>query len=117
MATLDQRLSPAPDRIKPKEWEPPKNGICPEIRIFGTWWNVGWLFVFVWVFLLIFLAASTWFIETDMGKAFVERYPGILWEGPAMEAQGFPWWLRYEHYLNLFLMVLIIRAGITILAD
>jgi thiosulfate reductase cytochrome b subunit len=117
MSAFDRRLEPAPARIEQKEWEPPKHGICPEIRLFGRWWNIGWLCLFLWVFLLIFLAGSTWIIETETGKAFVERYPGVLWEGPVMEAQGFPWWLRWEHYFNLFLMVLIIRAGITILAD
>jgi sulfoxide reductase catalytic subunit YedY len=32
-------------------------------------------------------------------------------------AHGFPVWLRYAHYLNLLFMVLIIRAGLSILMD
>ena len=30
---------------------------------------------------------------------------------------GFPWWLRAQHFLNMFFMMFIIRAGIQILAD
>src|SRR5262249_18448233 len=117
MSTFDRRLVPAEDWIDPKEWTPPKHGIAPEIRLFGRWWNVLWLGLFAGVFLVISLVGSTWFIETETGKAFVLRYPGTLWQGPAMEAQGFPWGLRWQHYFNLFVMVLIIRSGLSILAD
>jgi methionine sulfoxide reductase catalytic subunit len=89
MNTFDRRLQSAEDRIDPRAWLPPKQGIAPEIRLFGKWWNVGWLCLFAWVFLLIFLVGGTWFIETETGKAFVERYPGTV-KGPAIEAQGFP---------------------------
>jgi len=117
MSTFDRRLTQAEDRIDPREWTAPKRGIAPEIRLFGRWWNVLWLGLFAWVFLIVFSVGSAWFIETDTGKAFVVHYPGTVWRGPAMEAQGFPWWLRWEHYFNLFVMVLIIRSGIAILAD
>src|SRR5579871_5267306 len=30
---------------------------------------------------------------------------------------GFPGWLRYAHYFNLLFMVLIVRAGLSILMD
>ncbi len=33
------------------------------------------------------------------------------------QAHGFPVWLRYGHYFNLLFMVLIIRAGLSILMD
>ncbi len=41
---------------------------------------------------------------------FLRRYPG---EYPLPEAaeSGFPWWAQWTHFLNLFLMVLIIRSG------
>jgi DMSO/TMAO reductase YedYZ molybdopterin-dependent catalytic subunit/thiosulfate reductase cytochrome b subunit len=117
MDTFDRRLNPAEDWIDRKEWTPPKQGIAPEVRLLGRWWNVGWLCLFAWVFLIVFSAGSTWFIETETGKAFVGRYPATLSRGPASEAQGFPWWLRWEHYFNLFIMVLMIRSGISILAD
>jgi methionine sulfoxide reductase catalytic subunit len=116
MATFERHLQSAEDRIDPKAWLPSQKGIAPEIRLFRRWWNVAWLCPFALVFLLIFLVGSTWFIETETGKAFVERYPGTV-KGPVIEAQGFPWWLRWEHYFNILFMMLIIRSGITILAD
>jgi DMSO/TMAO reductase YedYZ molybdopterin-dependent catalytic subunit/thiosulfate reductase cytochrome b subunit len=47
---------------------------------------------------------------------FITRYPGIP---PSVVAvtTGFPAWLRLLHFLNLFFMVFIIRAGIQILAS
>jgi hypothetical protein len=30
---------------------------------------------------------------------------------------GFPFWLRYSHYFNILFMLLIIRAGLSILMD
>ena len=63
MDTLDRRLKLAEDRIDPKAWTPPKQGIAPEFRLFGKWWNVAWLCLFAWVFLLIFSVGGTWFIE------------------------------------------------------
>ena len=41
---------------------------------------------------------------------FLERYPGE-YHLPATAEPGFPWWAQWTHFLNLFLMVLIIRSG------
>jgi DMSO/TMAO reductase YedYZ molybdopterin-dependent catalytic subunit/thiosulfate reductase cytochrome b subunit len=116
MDPFDRRLKPAEDRIVPKAWIPFQQGIAPELRLLGRWWNIAWLCLFAWAWLLIFCVGSTWFIETETGKAFVEHYSGTV-KGPRIEAQGFPWWLRWEHYFNILFMMLIIRSGITILAD
>ncbi|MGI5950698.1 MAG: cytochrome b/b6 domain-containing protein [Brooklawnia sp.] len=45
--------------------------------------------------------------------AFVERYPGV----PTMPAEtpvGMPAWLGVQHFINLFLMIMIIRAGLLV---
>ena len=44
------------------------------------------------------------------------RYPGAP-GSIAMVTTGFPAWLRIGHFLNLFFMAFIIRAGVQILAD
>lgn len=41
---------------------------------------------------------------------FLERYPGE-YHLPETAEPGFPWWAQWTHFLNLFLMVLIIRSG------
>jgi thiosulfate reductase cytochrome b subunit len=41
---------------------------------------------------------------------FLERYPG-LYALPAAAEPGFPWWAQWSHFLNIFLLVLIIRSG------
>ena len=41
---------------------------------------------------------------------FVERYPGT-YQLPAAAEPGFPWWAQWTHFLNIFLIVLIIRSG------
>jgi thiosulfate reductase cytochrome b subunit len=42
--------------------------------------------------------------------AFLERYPGA-YHLPDTAEPGFPWWAQWAHFLNIFLMVLIIRSG------
>jgi DMSO/TMAO reductase YedYZ molybdopterin-dependent catalytic subunit/thiosulfate reductase cytochrome b subunit len=49
-------------------------------------------------------------------QAFVRTYPGTGSFSQPVES-GFPWWLRYQHYLNLLFMLFIIRSGLQILAD
>ncbi|MDR7084210.1 thiosulfate reductase cytochrome b subunit [Arthrobacter ginsengisoli] len=41
---------------------------------------------------------------------FLERYPGE-YHLPETAEPGFPWWAQWTHFLNFFLMVLIIRSG------
>lgn len=41
---------------------------------------------------------------------FLRRYPGA-YELPDSAQAGFPWWAQWQHFLNFFLMVLIIRSG------
>ena len=41
---------------------------------------------------------------------FLERYPGA-YDLPETAEPGFPWWAQWTHFLNIFLMVLIIRSG------
>ncbi|MBN9613446.1 MAG: cytochrome b/b6 domain-containing protein [Actinobacteria bacterium] len=44
---------------------------------------------------------------------FLKRYPGEY--APAMRTEdGFPLWARWNHFFNLFLMVLIIRSGLLV---
>lgn len=44
---------------------------------------------------------------------WMERYPGE-YDLPESSTPGFPWWARWSHFLNIFLMVLIIRSGLLV---
>ncbi|HQC92265.1 MAG TPA: cytochrome b/b6 domain-containing protein [Microbacteriaceae bacterium] len=64
---------------------------------------------------LLFAAAMAvlfvrWFISLDFMRDFMTTYPGEthLPEGAPV---GFPAWLGWQHFFNMFLMVLIIRSG------
>jgi thiosulfate reductase cytochrome b subunit len=41
---------------------------------------------------------------------FLVRFPGE-YELPATAESGFPWWTQWTHFLNIFLIALIIRSG------
>lgn len=67
--------------------------------------------------LLVFAAAavlgSRWYLGTDSGQAFLLANPGE-YHLPEMAPVGFPAWLGWQHFMNAFLMVLIIRSGLQI---
>ena len=66
--------------------------------------------------LIILIAIAQSLRELPSVKAFIERYPGIAQAAPSVDS-GFPWWLQLQHFVNMFFMLFIIRAGIQILAD
>lgn len=57
-----------------------------------------------------------WFLGTGTGAGFVEAYAGAA-PMPENAPVGFPAWLAWSHFFNLFLMVLIIRSGLQIRAE
>jgi len=54
--------------------------------------------------------------ELSVVQDFIARYPGVPASAVAVTS-GFPAWLRLLHFLNLFFMAFIVRAGVQILAD
>jgi thiosulfate reductase cytochrome b subunit len=49
-------------------------------------------------------------------EAFISEYPGVS-ELPDGAPVGIPAWIGWQHFLNAFLMMFIIRSGLSILAD
>ncbi|QCB98972.1 cytochrome b/b6 domain-containing protein [Arthrobacter sp. PAMC25564] len=47
---------------------------------------------------------------------FLQRYPGA-YQLPETAESGFPWWAQWAHFLNIFLIVLIIRSGYQVRAQ
>lgn len=54
-----------------------------------------------------------WLMSTDLMITFQARYPGA-YAPPEGAEPGFPAWMRWSHFLNMFFIVLIIRAGLQV---
>ncbi|HRJ71399.1 MAG TPA: molybdopterin-dependent oxidoreductase [Terrimicrobiaceae bacterium] len=65
---------------------------------------------------LVVIALAQYLRTLPSIEAFLLEYPGTGDFARPVE-NGFPWWLRWQHFLNLFLMVFIMRSGLQILAD
>ena len=67
---------------------------------------------------LLFAAAMAvfavrWLLSTQWGADFLEAYPGE-YHLPEGAPVGIPAWLGWQHFFNVFLMVLIIRSGLRV---
>ena len=113
---LAKSLSAADDRVRLSEWLPPRAGVAPRIRIGSRWVALLWAVPLLFVLLVIGVAVAQALRELPAVQAFLARYPGTPASAVAVRT-GFPLWLRLLHFLNLFLMVFIVRAGVQILAD
>lgn len=116
---LRERLTQGEDVVDPKTWAgsiPAASGIAPRLRIGASrWFNLLWLLPIGWLLLLLGVAAAQYLRGLPAVEAFVRRHPGTGFAtsfGTAM-----PTWLRVQHFLNLFFLIFIIRAGLQILAD
>ena len=92
-------------------------GVAPRIRIGrNKWFNLLWLIPIGLVLLIIGIAVAKGLRELPAVQDFMTTYPGrsALPDGAPV---GFPGWLGWQHFLNAFLLIFIIRSGVTILAD
>ncbi|MDQ6754099.1 MAG: cytochrome b/b6 domain-containing protein [Actinomycetota bacterium] len=62
------------------------------------------------VVLLILVLVARWLRTTPAIASFITDYPGHS-ELPAGAPVGLPAWLGWQHFLNMFFLVLIIRSG------
>ena len=113
---LRASLSGADDRIRLSHWMPPQQGIFPRIRIRSRWFNTLWALPVGAAALLCLIALAQSLRELPSVTAFIQSYPGIAQSAPSVDS-GFPWWLQVQHFLNMFFMLFIMRAGLQILAD
>lgn len=60
--------------------------------------------------LIIGVVAARWIVATPAGADFVARYDGLQ-PLPETAPVGFPAWLGWTHFFNMFLMVMIVRTG------
>lgn len=57
--------------------------------------------------------AVRWLLSTAWGVDFLAQFPGE-YHLPEGAPVGFPAWLGWQHFFNVFLMVLIIRSGLQV---
>jgi DMSO/TMAO reductase YedYZ molybdopterin-dependent catalytic subunit/thiosulfate reductase cytochrome b subunit len=113
---LEGKLSPADDRVLLNDWLPPQAGVVPKIRIGQHWINVLWVLPISFVLAVIGVAIAQALRELPAVQEFLVFYPGVPPTARAV-TDGFPAWLRVQHFLNLLFMAFIIRSGIQVLAD
>ncbi|HPU39154.1 MAG TPA: molybdopterin-dependent oxidoreductase [Microthrixaceae bacterium] len=89
----------------------------PSLRIGRRWWTTLWLIPIAAVGLVLAVAVAREVRQYDWMRSFIERYPGTSADYVPDVTDGFPWWLRWQHFFNLLFMMFIIRAGLQILAD
>ena len=113
------RLTRGKDVVDPEAWAgaiPVATGIAPRLRVGANrWFNVLWLAPIGFVVGVLAIAAAKGLREMPSVEAFIRRHPGT--SSVASVAGSMPAWLCWQHFLNLFFMVFIIRAGVQILAD
>jgi DMSO/TMAO reductase YedYZ molybdopterin-dependent catalytic subunit/thiosulfate reductase cytochrome b subunit len=113
---LAMQLSSADDRVRLSKWLPPQAGVVPRIRIGQRWVNALWALPLIFLLLVIAVTVAQALRELPAVQSFLVRYPGVPVNAAAVTS-GFPAWLRLLHFLNLFFMTFIVRAGVQILAD
>ncbi len=89
----------------------------PAVRIGRRWFSSLWLVPLGILALVLSIAVVREMAQHEWFQSFVARYPGTSTHYVQPVTTGFPWWLRWQHFLNLLFMVFIIRAGLQILAD
>ncbi|MGD9895956.1 MAG: molybdopterin-dependent oxidoreductase [Candidatus Methylacidiphilaceae bacterium] len=110
-------LTPADDRVRLSHWTPPRTGISPQFRFGGRWWSVLWLLPLGVLLILVAVAFAQELRRVPAVQEFIARYPGSSASATVPSSAGFPWWLRWQHFFNLFFLTFIIRSGLQILAD
>jgi DMSO/TMAO reductase YedYZ molybdopterin-dependent catalytic subunit/thiosulfate reductase cytochrome b subunit len=116
---LRAQLSKGEDVIDPETFAgsiPAAYGIAPRLRVGANrWFNLLWLIPIGWALLLLGIGVAQYLRSLPSVEAFIASHPGMGFAVPFDAAM--PGWLRVQHFLNLFFLTFIIRAGLQILAD
>ncbi|MFY9807834.1 MAG: hypothetical protein WAK86_11295, partial [Pseudonocardiaceae bacterium] len=95
---------------------PAVTGVAPRIRFGRKWFNLLWLLPLGFVLLLVAVAVAKGLRQMPVMAEFIARYPGAT-TTDLPDTVGIPVWARWQHFLNLFLMIFILRSGLQILSD
>jgi sulfoxide reductase catalytic subunit YedY len=115
------QLTKGEDVVDPTTWAgslPQAHGIAPRVRVGSSrWFNLLWLLPIGSVVLIMAVAAAKGLRGTPSVQRFIAHYPGTVEGARAVRDAGLPVWVGVQHFLNLFLMIFIIRSGVQILSD
>ena len=89
----------------------------PSVRIGRRWFSSLWLLPLGLIALVLSIAVVREMTRFGWYQDFITRHPGSSTQYVDPVDSGFPWWLRWQHFLNLLFMMFMIRAGLQILAD
>lgn len=96
---------------------PAQYGVAPRMRVGRTkWFNLLWLIPIAVALMIAGIAVARGIIDTPAVRDFLNDYPGAT-ALPEGTPEGFPLWMRWQHWLNVFFMFFMIRSGLSILAD
>ncbi|MGI8534959.1 MAG: molybdopterin-dependent oxidoreductase [Mycobacteriales bacterium] len=115
------QLNRGEDVVDPTTWAgsvPQAHGIAPRIRIgHSRWFNLLWLLPIGFVVLIAAVATAKGLRNMSGVQRFIADYPGTVEPTGPSPVIGTPLWVGAQHFLNLFLMVFILRSGLQILSD
>ncbi|MEO8687881.1 MAG: molybdopterin-dependent oxidoreductase [Solirubrobacteraceae bacterium] len=115
------QLTQGEDVIDSSTWAgsvPHVNGIAPRVRVGRSrWFNLLWLLPVGFLLLIVAIAVAKGLREQPSVGRFIERFPGTVKPSPSEATTGFPVWVRWQHFFNLFFLIFIIRSGVQILSD
>ena len=121
VASYRSQLTRGEDVVDPHTWAgsvPAATGIAPRVRIGRSrWFNLLWLLPIGFVVLIVAVAAAKGLRGMPSVQRFIERYPGTIESARPVQHAGLPLWVGAQHFLNLFVMIFIIRSGVQILSD
>jgi methionine sulfoxide reductase catalytic subunit len=107
--------------VDPATWSgsvPVAQGIAPRLRTGRSrWFNLLWLLPIGFVVLLVAVAAAKGLRGIPAVQEFIARYPGTVEPTGPAAGTGTPLWVGVQHFLNLFLLLFILRSGLQILSD
>jgi len=118
LRSFRSQLTVGEEVVDPTTWAgsvPHADGVAPRVRVGRRrWFNLLWLLPLGFVVLIVAVAAAKGLRNTSAVAGFVAAHPGTLTAGGD---PGLPWWVDVTHFLNLFLMIFIVRSGLQILSD
>ena len=88
-------------------------GLFPRVRFGDRWFNLLWMAPLTVAVLLLAVGAAILLRGFPAVQDLITTHPGIM---PTDAPQGFPWWLRWQHFFNLLFLIPIIRSGLQIWA-